>query len=116
MPNLEEYVKQSELDKKLTSKFISTMLDDGEQIQIDQYVKEEIVQGQFGKQLLITFVAGGQEKVLGRPYPLSTESLRFMQELIKARKTLPFIIKKGTGAKGFPIYFALAVDKKTTKE
>ena len=112
MPNLEEYVKQSELDRKLTSRFISTMLDPGEKIECEKYVKEEVVQGQFGKQLVITVIAGGQEKTLGRPYPLSNESMRFMKELINVRNKPPFIIRKENGAKGFPIYFADPVDKK----
>jgi hypothetical protein len=111
MPNLEEWVKQSELDKKINSKYISTMLDEGEQIEIEKYVKEEIVEGQYGKQLQLTFIAGGQEKVLGRPYPLSNDSLNFMKELIKVRKNPPFIIKKDMGKRGFPVYSATAVAK-----
>jgi hypothetical protein len=109
MPNLEEHIKQSEIDRKVNSKYLSTMLDEGESVECEKYVGEEIVTGQYGQQLQITVICNGQEKVLGRPYPLSNDSLNFMKELIKVRKNPPFIIKKDMGKRGFPVYSASAV-------
>ena len=74
---------------------------------VEKYVKEEVVSGgQYGDQLRITVVCGGQEMMLGRPYPLSAESLRFFKELINVRENSPFVIRKEEDKNKRPTYYA----------
>ena len=116
--SLEDLKKQSEKQKQEESLWISTRLGDEGSILIDEYVGEELVDSQYRdndnkplKQLEMTFLALGQEMKLARSFPLSKESERFVDELLKVKNQKKFIIEKKLDSKGNPLFYA-----KTTAE
>jgi len=104
--SLKDYIKKSDEIKRKDSCWISTYLGDEGEITCEKYIGEEIIKGQFGDQVVITVMADGKEMKLGRPFPLSSQSTKFFEELEKIKDNPPFIIVKKTNQLGRPEYFA----------
>lgn len=91
---LEQRIQESKEERKQNSSYISTMLDVGEEVECEKIGKDEIVMGQYGKQLAIEIFVNGEKKSISRPFPLSEKSLNFVSKLVIAAKHPPFFIKK----------------------
>jgi len=109
--SLQDWKQKSDKQKKEDSLWISTRLGDEGSIQIDQYVGEEKSTGQFGDQMVFSFLALGQEMKLARAFPFSKEDDRFVDELLAVKENPPFIIEKKLNEKGNPRYYAKPIQQ-----
>ena len=102
--SLQDIIKKSKAEKKANSPWISTMIGDEGEVVCDKYIGAEEGVGQYGKQVVVTLIVNGEEKKLGRPIPFSNSTLRFFEELNKAKDSPPFTICKKIDERGFPEY------------
>lgn len=97
--SLDDYLKKSKEDRAKNSSWISTALGDEGAVVCDQYLGEELVKTDKGQQLVMTFLCDGKEMKLGRPYPFSLETEKFVNDLKVIAEAPPFIIRKKQGKK-----------------
>lgn len=108
--SLQDYKKESDKQRQEDSLWISTRLGDEGSIKIEQYIGEEKVMGQYGEQLVFTFLALGQEMKLARSFPFSKETDRFIDELLKVKDKTPFVIEKKLDKKGYGLFYARPIN------